>query len=101
MTKIIFECSGGMLDRDRDLTVNLENLPGSEAKALLHLIREANFFNIPSNLIKNPDPEKIQYKITVDAGIVFYTVRGNENTTPESLRPLLNELTARLGAELV
>jgi len=101
MTKIIFECSGGVLDRDRDLTVHLDNLPGGEAQTLLHLIREANFFNIPSNLINNPDPEKIQYKITVDAGIVFHTVRGNENTTPAALRPLLNELSARMGAALV
>jgi hypothetical protein len=101
MTKILIECSGGMLDRNRDLTVDLENMPDSEARTLLHLIREANFFNIPSNLIQHPAPEKLQYKITVDAGIVFHTVRGNENTTPEALRPLLNELSARLGAQLV
>jgi len=90
-----------MLDRNRDLTVDLASLPGGEAQNLLQLIRESNFFNIPSNLIQQPDPEKIQYRITVDAGIVFHTVRGNENTTPTALRPLLNELSARMGAALV
>ena len=101
MAKIIFECSGGMLDQDRDLTVNLDNLPNGEAHTLLQLIQDANFFNLPSNLLKHPDPEKIQYAITVDAGIVFHTVRANENSTPQSLRPLLNELSARMGATLV
>jgi len=36
MARIIFECSGGMLDQDRDLTVNLDNLPNGEAHTLLN-----------------------------------------------------------------
>ena len=96
MTSIIFECSGGMLDRSMDLTLKLDDLPGRETRELIELIRDANFFNLPSNLIKNPDPEEIQYTITVDAGAVFHTVRTHENATPPSLRPLLKELSMRM-----
>ncbi len=101
MAKIIFECSGGILDRDADLTLNLNTLPSNEAQNLLQLIRDSNFFNLPANLIKQPEPEKIQYAITVDVGIVYHTVRATENTTPPSLKPLLTELSTRLDTRPV
>jgi Emfourin len=101
MTKIIFECSGGILDCEVDLTLNLNTLPSNEAQNLLQLIRDSNFFNLPANLIRQPEPENAQYAITVDVGIVNHTVRATENTAPPSLKPLLAELFTRMDPKPV
>lgn len=99
MTKIIFKCSGGMLDREIDLTLYLDDLPADETKKLLQLIKEADFYNLPTNLIKYPSPEKIEYIIGVENGNARHTVRVNEETMPPELRPLLNELSTRMDME--
>lgn len=101
MTKIIFECSGGMPYDNVDLTLNLETLPDDEAQNLLQLIREANFFNLPSSLIEQPDQEQPHYVITVDVGIIYHTVHVTQNTTPLTLKPLLDELSTRTDVKPV
>ncbi len=99
MTKITFACSGGMLTGTMDLTLYLDRLPSQEALNLLRLIYKANFFNLPRNLIKHPEPEKILYTITVDDGQYRHRVQANENSTPSTLKPLVNELSMRLDGQ--
>ena len=56
-------------------------------------MEEAQFFDLPENLIKTFKPDEYQYTITVDAGVICHTVRANDTTMPATLRPLVDELS--------
>jgi hypothetical protein len=92
MTTITFKRSGGFVGKGMKFQLSLERLPGDEARALLRLIEQAEFFKIPENLIVKFNPDEFQYTITVDMGVIFHTVRTNDTTMPASLRPLVDEL---------
>lgn len=100
MMKITFECSGGMLPQNLSLTLRLDRLPSQDALNLLRMIQKANFFGLPRNLIKSPEPEKIFYTITVEDEYQRHRVQANENSTPPILRPLVDELSMRLTNQL-
>jgi hypothetical protein len=93
MAKITFKRSGGFVGRGMRFELNLNNLPISTVRNITRLVEEAQFFDLPENLIKNFKPDEYQYTITVDAGITNHTVYTNDSTMPSSLRPLVKELT--------
>lgn len=93
MTKIIFKQSGGMLGRDTETDLDLNQLPADEVQEIQRLILDSNFFNIPQNLISSAAPDEYQYTITVDAGNSHHTVQTSDSTAPENLRPLLEKLS--------
>jgi uncharacterized protein YfaT (DUF1175 family) len=94
MTTITFKRSGGFVGTGMKYELNLNQLPQNDAYSLIRLIQQAEFFNIPENLIVKFNPDEFQYMITVDAGIICHTVRTNDTTMPASLRPLVDELSA-------
>src|ERR1043165_202470 len=93
MTRITFKRSGGFIGTGMKYELNLNQLPQQDASSFIHLIKQAEFFNIPENLIVKFNPDEYQYTITVDAGIICHTVRTNDTTMPASLRPLVEELS--------
>src|SRR5215207_5687465 len=93
MAKITFKRSGGFVGRGMRFELNLKNLPISAVRNITRLVEEAQFCDLPENLIKNFQPDEYQYTITVDAGITNHTVRTNDSTMPSSLRPLVKELS--------
>ena len=94
MTTITFKRSGGFVGKGMRFQLTLDDLPSNDANALLQLVEEAEFFNLPENLIVKFNPDEYQYTITVDAGVICHTVRTNDTTMPGSLRPLVDELSA-------
>jgi hypothetical protein len=94
MTTITFKRSGGFVGTGMKYELNLNQLPQNDARSIIRLIQQAEFFNIPENLIVKFIPDEYQYTITVDAGIICHTVRTNDTTMPASLRPLVDELSA-------
>ena len=94
MTTITFKRCGGFVGRGMRCQLTLDQLPKDDAGALLRLIQQAEFFNIPENLIVKFNPDEYQYTITVDAGVICHTVRTNDTTMPASLRPLVDELSS-------
>ena len=94
MATITFKRSGGFIGTGMKYELNLNQLPMNDADSLIHLIQQAEFFNIPENLIVKFNPDEYQYTITVDAGVLRHTVRTNDTTMPASLRPLVDELSA-------
>jgi len=94
MAKIMFERSGGFLGQSIDITLDLDTLPSSESRHMLYLIQEADFFNIPENLVARSTTDEFLYTITVEAGATRHRVRVSDTAMPEALRPLINELTA-------
>jgi hypothetical protein len=94
MATITFKRSGGFIGKGMRLRVNLDELPTNDARALLRLIEQAEFFKLPENLIIKFNPDEYQYTITVEAGVVCHTVRTNDTTMPACLRPLVDELSS-------
>ena len=94
MTTITFKRAGGFVGKGMRFQLSLEELPMNDASALLRLIEQSAFFNLPENLIVKFNPDEYQYTITVDAGVMCHTVRTNDTTMPASLRPLVDELSS-------
>lgn len=94
MTTISFKRSGGFVGKGLRFQIKLGDLPDRNVRMLLHLIKEADFFALPENMIVKFNPDEYQYTITVDTGVIFHTVRTNDSTMPASLRPLVDELSA-------
>ena len=94
MTKIYFKRAGGVLGREVEEEMDLNQLPADEAQQLMQLLTETNFFQTPQNLIASSVvPDEYEYTITVEAGNTRHTVQTSDSTAPESLRPLLQKLT--------
>ena len=93
MATIIFKRSGGFVGRGMRFELDLRHLPANQAQNLVRLIEEAQFFNLPENMIVKFNPDEYQYTITVDAGVTSHTVRTNNSMMPASLRPLVDELS--------
>jgi len=93
MTMINFNRTGGTIGREIIFDVDLGSLPGSAAQRLHSLLTESNFFEIPTvnSLITQPD--EYEYIITVIAGNSLHTVHASDTNMPNSLHPLIDELT--------
>ena len=94
MTTITFKRSGGFIGKGMKYELDLNQLSQNDARSFIRLIQQAEFFNIPENLIVKFNPDEYQYTITVDAEVLCHTVRTNDTTMPASLRPLVEELSA-------
>jgi hypothetical protein len=95
MTKIFFERSGGFMGRKVTTTIDLEELPEDQAKALEELLDEADFFELPADLTRQPMPDAFTYTITVATEVRRHSVRVSDTTAPDDLRPLLEELNKK------
>lgn len=93
MTKINFKRTGGVLGREIDRDIDLNEIPATESQELMRLITETNFFKIPQNMIERTIPDEYEYTVTVEAGNTHHTIHTSDSTAPESLRPLLDTLT--------
>jgi hypothetical protein len=93
MTTVTFKRSGGFIGPGMKYELDLNHLPTDDAAKIVGLIKKAEFFNLPENLITKFMPDEYQYMLTVDVGITSHTVRTNDTTMPESLRPLVDELS--------
>jgi hypothetical protein len=72
---------------------DLGNMPGSAAQRLQGLLTQSNFFDIPLVNDLRSSPDEYQYDITVVAGNSIHTIHVSDTSMPESLRPLVEELT--------
>jgi hypothetical protein len=93
MTKISFERSGGLAGKKLQHEFDLDSLPEEEAEYLHRLIEEADFFNVPTSTVARSAPDEFQYQIIVDNGSENHTIRTTDSTMPDSLHPLVKELT--------
>jgi emfourin len=92
--RIKFERSGGFAGLTITRDFDLDALPGETGKMLSKMIDDANFFNLPAKLAsRGAGADQFNYAITVTSGIKEHTVSFNEGDMPDSLRPLIDELT--------
>jgi hypothetical protein len=93
MTMINFKRTGGTMGREMVMDFDLNNLPASVSQHLQDLLNESNFFEIPLVNDLTPGPDEYEYTVTVVAGNSLHTVRVTDSSMPNSLRPLIEELT--------
>jgi hypothetical protein len=77
------------------LVIDVDDLPADQAASLQRLLDQADFFNLPANLASPALPDEFLYKISVELDSRSHTVQVNETAAPDSLRPLLSELSLR------
>jgi hypothetical protein len=93
MTMINFKRTGGGMGKEMTMDFDLGSMPGSVARRLDGLLTASNFFDVPAVNDLRTAPDEYQYDITVVAGNSIHTIRVSDTSMPESLRPLVEELT--------
>jgi hypothetical protein len=81
------------MGREMAMDFDLGSLPGSVAQRLDGLLTASNFFDVPIVNDLRTAPDEYQYDITVVAGNSIHTIHVTDTSMPESLRPLVEELT--------
>lgn len=75
------------------MSFDLDSLPGSVAKRLQSLLVDSNFFEVPVLHDLHADPDEYEYDITVVSGNSIHSIHVSDTSTPQALRPLIEELT--------
>lgn len=94
--RILFERSGGFAGMLVRASIDTASLSKEEADKLEKLVAEAGFFDLPVQLASpSPGADQFQYKVSIEEGDRRHTVETSDQAAPDSLRPLLRELTVR------
>jgi len=95
--KIEFSRSGGFAAPAMRQTVEIDtdDLPESEADALLKLIDNAGIANLASQATTAPRPDALHYRIKVSDEGLSHTATTSDADMPEALHPLVDWLTDR------
>ena len=90
------ERTGGFAGMHLTSTADTEELPSADAKRLRQLVTNANFFALPAMIIPQPpQPDRFQYKLTIEDGGRVHTVTASESALPPGLRPLADFLSGQ------
>lgn len=91
--RISFERTGGFAGISKTKTVDTASLEANEANQLPQLLEVANFFNLPANITASPtQPDRFQFRLTVEDEGKKHTVTVSEAALPGTLRPLIEWL---------
>lgn len=94
MTRILFERTGGFMGRKVRLDLDLDELPAPQAGTLKRLLDQVGFSTLEAVY---PAPSSARdvftYLITVESEGSQYTVQATDLSMPDSLRPLVEELS--------
>ena len=90
--RVSFERTGGLMGRKVNFSVDLDELSNDQAGTLKGLLKKADFFNLPENLISSPAPDEFSYFITVETAIQQHGIRFSDTSMTESLRLLVDNL---------
>lgn len=72
---------------------DLNEMPDDAAQQLHNLINESRFFDTPVQPETPSSIDEFEYTLTIDAGQSIHTVHTTDASMPESLRPLIEEIT--------
>ncbi len=90
---INFKRTGGSIGKELTMDFDLNNMPADEARRLHNLLNESRFFEVPVVNDLRASPDEYEYVITVVAGNSIHTVHVSDSSMPQSLRPLVEDLT--------
>jgi len=81
------------MGKELTMDFDLNNMPASEAQRLHNMLNESKFFEVPVINDLRASPDEYEYVITVVAGNSIHTVHVSDTSMPQSLRPLVEDLT--------
>ena len=90
---IAFERTGGLMGRTISLDLDLDEMPADQSATLKRLVDESDFFELSDAPKKTSRLDEFSYTITITTGTIRHTIRISDSSAPESLRPLLRELS--------
>lgn len=93
--QVTIERTGGFTGIPLTKTVNSATLSQQEAARLHQIMAAADFFKLPSKIPSTPQPDRFQYRITVEQEGKQHSVTVGETAVPSNLKPLLNWLMAQ------
>ena len=97
--RIRFERTGGFAGFSLRATLDSESLTPEQIEELERLLDQSRFFELPVELeAREPAADRFQYLLTVEHGGRAHTVRAADAAAPDSLRPLLDWLSAAARA---
>lgn len=98
MTRILYKRTG--TDHETELNVEVDRLPAAAAQNLFSLIAESDFFKLPEDLGTPATLDEPQFIITIEYGDgKKHTIRAADAGVPDSLRPLIEGLSALADAQ--
>ena len=93
--QVTVERTGGFTGIPLTKTVDSATLSHQEAVRLHQMMDAADFFELPSTIPSTPQPDRFQYRITVEQEGKQHSVTVGEAAVPVNLKPLLNWLMAQ------
>ena len=91
--RIKYERTGGFAGMRIATDFKPEDLPEEQVHALLNLLDEMDFDELPENLISDsPMPDQFTYQITVETKKGKHTVSAGDSSAPEKLQELFRLL---------
>jgi len=92
---ILFERTGGFAGLKLKASLDADSLPPQQARRLRKLLQQSRFFELPLRLeAPVPRPDRLQYRLTIENNNCVHTVHASEDAIPQTMRPLLDWLTA-------
>jgi hypothetical protein len=92
--RITFSRSGGVAGVRLRTTVNEEDLSAPHAARLRRLVKAADCFRLPKQLVADPkQPDRFQYELTLEDGAHRHTITIDEEAATPALLKLLEWLT--------
>lgn len=93
--RVQFERTGGFAGLRLAVDLDTDSLAAPEADELRRLVEAARFFELPSEIVgSETTADQFVYKMTVESADRSHTVNVGESAAPETLRPLIDWLTA-------
>jgi hypothetical protein len=96
--KVYFEQSGGLARIGTHASINSDSLQPEETSKLQCLIKDANFFELPSQLAApSRGADYLEYKITIEANNnKKHSIKATDLTMPPNVRPLITYLKQKV-----
>ncbi len=93
--RVQFERSGGFAGLRLGLDLSTDSLSAAETEELERLVQAARFFELPAEIGGPAEgADQFVYRLTVESTDRSHTVEVGESAVPETLRPLIDWLTA-------
>lgn len=92
---IRFERSGGFTGMAIDKTIDSIQLEKEERDMLKLLIDGSHFFSLPAEKKGKPQPDRFNYKITIQTAYKKHMVECSQASVPESLKELIRYLSEK------
>jgi hypothetical protein len=90
--RIKYERTGGFAGMRIATDFKLKDLPDDQVRALLDLLDDMDFTELPENLTDDDKPDQFTYKITVKTKKREHTVITGDASAPEKMQELFKML---------